>query len=111
MKTFAKFALFALLLSVVYGCASNDQVEIKLPPPEKMNPIFLKYKGLPGQKVFVVAIDPMGRWAYGYDYGKETLEEAAGVAATRCDRARQKHKVFTKGKLFAVNNEIVYYDN
>jgi len=112
MKFLFKLAVAAVLLGSVYGCASSGekQFETRLPPPEKMNPVFLKYKNLPGEKIFVVAIDPVGRWAYGYDYGKDTLEEAARTAATKCDRARKKHKVFAKAKLFAVNDEIVYYN-
>jgi hypothetical protein len=75
-----------------------------------MNPIFLRYKELPGNKVFVVAVDPTGQWAFGYDHGRETLQEAAENAAIKCDKAREKHQVFNKVKLFAVNNEIVYYN-
>jgi hypothetical protein len=75
-----------------------------------MNPVFLRYKELPGQKVMTVAVDPTGQWAFGYDHSRATLEEAAQTAAVKCDAAREKHKVFTRAKLFAVNDEIVYYN-
>ena len=65
---------------------------------------------MPGQKVMVVAVDPTGEWSFGYDDNRATLEEAAKNAATKCDKEREERKVFTKAKLFAVNNEIVYYN-
>ncbi len=109
MKTFIKFVLLSALLATVYGCASGTY-ETRLTPPEAMNPVFLRYKELPGQKVFVVAVDPTGEWAFGYDHSRATLAEAAENAAMKCDKARKKHKVFAKAKLFAINDEVVYYD-
>jgi hypothetical protein len=111
MKTLIKIALLSILLSTVYGCASSsEKFEVRLPPPDAFNPIFLRYKEMPGQKVMVVAIDPTGQWAFGYDENRETLEEAARSAAMKCDKEREKHKVFAKARLFAVNDEIVYYN-
>ena len=111
MKAFIKLTVLSALLSVVYGCASSgDKFETRVPPPDAINAIFMRYKELPGEKVFVVAVDPTGRWAFGYDVKRETLEEAARNAAIKCDDSRKKHGVFTKAKLFAVNNEVVYYN-
>jgi len=109
MKMFIKFALLSALLITVYGCASGTY-ETRLSPPGEFNPIFLRYKELPGQKVMVVAVDPTGEWAFGYDYGRDNLEDAAKAAAEKCDKSRFDFKVFSKAKLFAVNDEIVYYD-
>ena len=109
MKSFVKFALLSAMLAALYGCASGTY-DTRLAPPDAMNPVFMRYKELPEQKVFVVAVDPTGQWAFGYDHGRETLAEAAENAAVKCDKAREKHKVFTKAKLFAINNEIVYYN-
>jgi hypothetical protein len=113
MKLFIKFALLATLLSTVFGCATSggDKFEARLAPPDSFNAIFMRYKEKPGEKVIVVAVDPGGRWAYGYDHGKGSLEEAAKNAAFKCDRARKEHNVFTKAKIFAINDEVVYYDN
>jgi len=111
MKVFIKLAVLSALLSVVYGCASSgDKFETRTPPPDALNPVFMRYKELPGEKVFVVAVDPTGQWAFGYDSNRETLEEAAVNAAVKCDEARKKHRVFTKAQLFAVNDEVVYYN-
>jgi len=107
MKMFVKFALLSAILVAVYGCASQPY-DARIRPPDAMNPVFLRYKELPGQKVFVVAVDPTGEWAFGYDHSRETLEEAAKNAARKCDLARKRHKVVTKAKLFAVNDEVVY---
>lgn len=112
MKLFVKFFIFAVILSAVCGCATSGvegEYETRLMPPQDLNPIFMKYKELPGNKVFVVAVDPTGQWAFGYDHSRATLEEAAQNAAIKCDRAREKHQVFSKAKLFAVNDDVVYY--
>ncbi len=111
MKMFAKLAFLSVLLVTLFGCASSGIYETHLPPPEDMNPVFMRYKELPGQKVFVVAVDPNGRWAFGYDNGRETLAEAAQAAAVKCDEARKKFNILSKANLFAVNNEVVYYNH
>lgn len=112
MKTFIKFALLSALLMTVYGCASGKgKYEARLDPPDAFNLAFQRYKELPGQKVIVVAVDPTGEWAFGLDHGKASLKEAAVIAAEKCDKARADYRVFTKGRLFAVNNDVVYYDN
>lgn len=109
MKALIKLVILSILLSTVYGCASGTY-ESRLAPPDAFNPMFLKYQKLPGQKVMVLAVDPTGQWAFGYDQGRGTLEEAAKNAAVKCDKEREKHLVFNKARLFAVNDEIVYYN-
>lgn len=109
MKSSIKIILLSVLLAVVCGCASG-KYETRIAPPDSMNPVFMRYKELPGQKVFVVAVDPTGQWAFGYDHSRATLEEAALNAAAKCDAAREKHQVFSKARLFAVNDEVVYYN-
>lgn len=112
MKLFAKFALLAVILSTVFGCAtSGEKFEARLEPPQEFNPYYLKYKEMPGQKVMVVAVDPGGYWAYAYDHSRSTLREAAENAAIKCDKARKDNNVFTKAKIFAINDEVVYYNN
>ena len=111
MKTLLKVALLSALLSTLYGCASSgEKFETRLAPPNAFSPYFLQYTKLPGQKVMVVAVDPTGQWAFGMDYNRATLEEAAQSAAVKCDKERKKHTIFSKAKLFAVNDEIVYYN-
>ncbi len=109
MKLFVKFALLAALLSTVFGCTTpGETFEVLLAPPDSFNAVFMRYKETPGQKVIVVAVDPGGRWAYGYDHTRSTLEEAARRAAIKCDKAREKHNVFTKAKIFAINDTVIY---
>jgi hypothetical protein len=115
MKTFIKFALLAAVLASLCGCAS-EPYETRYAPPDAFRPVFLRFKEMPGQKVMVVAVDPtpLGvdrepNWAFGYDDSRATLEEAAENAAIKCDKARKKHKVFAKCKIFAVNDEVVYF--
>jgi len=117
MKTFIKLVLLSAVLATLCGCAS-EPFETRYAPPDAFSPVFLRYKEMPGQKVMVVAIDPtpLGvsrepNWAFGYDDSRATLEEAAENAAIKCDKARKKHKVFAKGKIFAINDEVVYFNN
>lgn len=111
MKLLMKFTLLAILLFSVFGCAtSGEKFEARLTPPDSFNPIFMRYKELPGEKVLVVAVDPGGRWAFGYDHSQNDLQTAAENAAVKCDKARKKFKVFTKAKIFAINDDVIYYN-
>lgn len=96
------------MLTTVFGCASGTY-EFRLAPPDAFNRVFMHYKELPGQKVMMIAVDPTGLWSYGFDYDKATIEEAAQNATIKRDKAREKYSVFSKAKLFAVNDEIVYH--
>lgn len=110
MKKMMPLLLLSVVLSLVCGCATNGEYETRLRPPDAFNPVFYRYKQLQGEKVMVIAIDQGGNWAFGYDHGRETVLEAGKAAAIKCDKARKKHKVFNKAKLFAVNDTVVYYD-
>jgi len=113
MKKLIRLLIASVLLFSVFGCATSstaEKYETRLRPPEDFNPLWLRYQELPGEKVMVIAVDMGGNWAFGYDHDRDTLVEAAENAAIKCDKARKKHKVFTGAKLFAVNNDIVYYD-
>lgn len=112
MKKMLAFAMMSVLLSLLTGCASTGgkMTEARIAPPPAMDRIYAQYKELPGNKVFVVAADADGRWAYGYDSGRETVEEAARNAAAQCDAMRKNAKVLARPKLFAINNKVVYYN-
>lgn len=109
MKKLLMLVVLTASFAMITGCASTGDYETHLRPPEAMNPIFMRYKQLPEPKIFVVAVDPTGQWAFGYDHSAASLEEAARNAAIKCDTARKKHQVFSPARLFAVNNDIVYY--
>lgn len=112
MKKILSLFLLIAAVATLSGCAtSGEKTETRLRPPIAFNPTFLKYQALDGQKVMTVAVDLSGNWAFGFDHGRETLEEAGENAAIKCDMAREKHKVYAKAMLFAVNDEIVYYKN
>lgn len=111
MKPLLKAALLSVLVSAVCGCTSSDRkFETRFRPPDSFNPHFMSYKELPNPKVCVVAVDASGEWAFGYS-SAGTLEEAARRASLNCDLQRDRLRIFNKAKLFAVNDEIVYYNN
>lgn len=112
MKLFVYAASLTLILSSLVGCATLDTTgEPKLQPPDEFNAIFMKYKELPEEKVMVIAVDPSGRWAYGYGQSEATLEAAATNAVINCNEVRRDHNVSASAKIFAVNNDIIYYDD
>jgi hypothetical protein len=112
MKKYMALLVFGMMVAMLNGCATTDsQYETRLSPPDEINSVFMGYKELPGQKVMVVAVDPDNNWAFGFDHSRETIEEAAESAAVYCDEARKKHNVFTKAKIFAINDDVVYYKN
>lgn len=111
MKLLIKLTLLSALFFTVFGCASTgEKFETRLSPPDELNLVFQRYKEMPGEKVMVIAVDPGGRWAFGFDHSQDSLEEAAHNAAVKCDTAREQFGVFSKGKLFSVNDKVVYYD-
>lgn len=111
MKSLIRLALAFILLLTISGCTSSGKkFETRLRPPDAFNPYYLNYTKLPGQKVCVVAVDPDGRWAFGFEAARDTLEAAAEHAAKDCDAQRKQYQIFAKAKLFAINNEIVYYN-
>jgi len=111
MKRIITLCLLSGVFFAFHSYASpNEKFEIRRRPPEALNPVFLRYQGLPQQKVIVIAVDAGGNWAFGYDHSRSSLEEAAKAATVKCDAARKKNKVRAKAKLFAINDDIVYYD-
>lgn len=112
MKSFVPWSVFALVVSMLFGCSTaSKNIQSRWDPPDEFNAFFLKYKALPGEKMLVLAVDPNGGWASGFDYDCNTLQEAAENATARCNECRKKMHVFTKARVFAINNEVVYHDH
>jgi hypothetical protein len=89
---------------VIAGCASTYVPEV----PASANQAVAEYMKLPDNKVFVIAIDPSGDFAYGYADEKATLKEAAEEATLLCDQSRAKYNVVASPVIYAVNNKVVY---
>ncbi len=106
MKVFAKISTSFALLALVAGCASDSVYVPKIPPHAQSK--LLDYFEQPDNKVFVIAIDPGGDYAFGYDYGKATLKEAAKVAVEKCDASREACGIIAKPYIYAINNKVVY---
>ena len=106
MKGFVKFILVSVVASVVAGCASNQAYVPKVPSTvqAKLNDYFAQ----PGNKAFVLAVDPGGDFAFGYDYGKATVKEALEVATVKCDASRETSNVLAKPYIYAINDDVVY---
>jgi len=106
MKGFVKFILVSVVASVVAGCATNQAYVPKVPSTvqAKLNDYFAQ----PGNKAFVLAVDPGGDYAFGYDYGKATVKEALEVATVKCDASRETSNVLAKPYIYAINDDVVY---
>jgi hypothetical protein len=106
MKVIAKFLVGLTVATMIAGCASDSVYVPKLPPEAQAK--LLDYYKQPDNKVFIIAIDPGGDYAYAYDYGKRTLKEAAAVAVKKCDASREASGVVARPYIYALNNKVVY---
>lgn len=106
MKLFAKIFVVSMVVALIAGCAS-DTVYVPRTPPQAQAKL-LDYFEQPDNKVFVIAIDPGGDFAYGYDYGKPTLKAAAKVAVEKCDAQREAHGIVAKPYVYALNDKVVF---
>jgi hypothetical protein len=106
MKVFAKFLSVSVVVVLIAGCASDIVYVPKIPPHAQAK--LLDYYKQPGNKVFIIAVDAGGDFAFGYDYGKATLKEAAEVAAKKCDTNRESHRIAAKAYIYALNDTVVF---
>jgi|GEM_PF-1261000 len=108
MKGFVKILSAATVVAFLSGCASDSVYVPKIPPHAQAK--LLDYFEQPDNKVFIIAIDPGGDYAFGYDYGKATLKEAAKVAVEKCDASREASGVIARPYIYALNDKVVYED-
>jgi hypothetical protein len=106
MKVIARFLFVFVVVAMIAGCATDVVYVPKIPQAAQAK--LLDYNKQPTNKVFVIAIDPSGDFAYAYDYGKSTLAEAAKVATEKCDANREAHGVVAKPYIYAINDKVVY---
>jgi hypothetical protein len=106
MKVLAKIFCVLTVLTLIAGCASDVVYVPKVPVHAQAK--LLDYFEQPDNKVFVIAIDPGGDYAFGYDYGKPTLKEAAKVAVEKCDASRETSGIVAKPYIYAINDKVVY---
>lgn len=106
MKSFAKFLSIVFIGGLMAGCASDFAYVPQIPQHAQAK--VLDYFEQPDQKVFVIAIDPSGDYAFGYEYGKKSLKEAATIAVEKCNANRESHRVVARPYIYAINNKVVY---
>ncbi|MEA2069641.1 MAG: hypothetical protein U9P12_10600, partial [Verrucomicrobiota bacterium] len=106
MKVLTKIFCVLTVLTLVAGCASDSVYVPKIPPHAQAK--LLDYFKQPDNKVFIIAIDPGGDYAFGYDYGKPTLKEAAKVAVEKCDASREFSGIIARPYIYALNDKVVY---
>jgi hypothetical protein len=106
MKVPAKFLFVSVIVAMLAGCASDHVYIPKVPNHAQAK--LLDYFEQPDQKVFVIAIDPNGDYAFGYDFGKSSLKEAAKVAVEKCDANRESHGIVGRPYIYAINNKVVF---
>lgn len=108
MKVLVRFLFVSMVVAMVAGCASNTVYIPKIPPCAQAK--LLDYFEQPDHKAFVIAIDPSGDFAFGYDYGKPTQKDALKVATKKCDASRNANGVLAKPYIYALDDEVVYED-
>ena len=106
MKVLARILVVSTVVTLLAGCASDVVYVPKVPALAQAK--LLDYFEQPDNKVFVIAIDPGGDYAFGYDYGKSSLKEAARVAVEKCDAQREAYGIIAKPYIYAVNDRVVY---
>ena len=106
MKGLVKILSTATLVAFLAGCVSDSVFVPRIPPHAQAK--LLDYFEQPDNKVFVIAIDPGGDYAFGYEYGKSTLKEAAKVAVEKCDAQREEFGIVAKPYIYAINDKVVY---
>lgn len=109
MKLLAKIFCSAALVSLIAGCASNDTAYIPKIPPEVQAKL-LDYEKQPDNKVFILAIDPGGNFAYAYEYGQPTLKTAAKIAVDKVDASRAANGIVARPYVYALNDKVVWAD-
>ena len=106
MKAILKGLCVGVIVAFIAGCASDFVYVPKIPPQAEAK--LLDYFNQPDNKVFVIAIDPSGEYAFGYDYGKSTLKEGAKTALEKCQANRKSRGIMAKPYIYAINNKVVY---
>ncbi len=106
MKVIARILFASVLVALLAGCVSDVIYVPPIPPHAQAK--LLDYFEQPDNKVFIIAIDPSGNYAFGYDYGKPTLKDAARVAVEKCDASREANAILARPYIYALNNEVVY---
>jgi len=108
MKAVIKVFCSVLVVAVLAGCASKSAYIPKV--PVKAQAQLLDYFEQPDNKVFILAVDPGGQYAFGYDYGKGSIREAAKSAVKQCDANRKAYGIVAKPYVYAINDKVVYAD-
>ena len=108
MKSVIKSFCAMAVVSILAGCASNGVFVPKVPVKAQMK--ILEYNDLADNKVFILAVDPNGQFAYGSASGKATLKEAAAAAVEMCDGSRAAKGIVGKPYIYAINGKVVYKD-
>lgn len=106
MKLLTKVFSVGLLVALVAGCTSTGLYVPELSPQAKT--AFVDFQSKPDNKVFVIAVDPSGDFALGYDYGRETKAEAAEAAIAECNANREAYGVLSAPHIYAINDTVVY---
>jgi hypothetical protein len=106
MKVLTKWLCAGVFVAFLAGCASDVVYVPELPTHAKT--LYMEYQSQPGNKVFVVAVDPNGDFAVGYDSGKATTKEAYEAALAQCNENRKAYGVLNAPHVYAINDKVVY---
>ncbi|MDH3981491.1 MAG: hypothetical protein OES84_01175 [Kiritimatiellaceae bacterium] len=106
MKVLARVFVVMSVAGLFSGCASKTAYIPSIPP--KAQATILEYNELPENKVFIIAVNPNGEYAYGMASGKSSLKEAAKEALEQCEAGIVAYGIGVKPYVYAINNKVVY---
>jgi len=109
MKVLTRILGVGMMIAMVAGCASDGPYVPRLPTHAQS--LYMDYQSKPDNKVFVVAVDPSGDFAVGYEYGKATKKEAYEAALAKCNENREAYGVLSKAHVYAINNTVVFEES
>jgi hypothetical protein len=109
MKKYHTHVLTGLVAAMLAGCCTDDVYIPKIPMTVKGK--IMDYDALSHEKVFVIAIDPSGEYAFGYDHGKDSVKEAERMARLKCEVQKKKVGVHSPVYVYAVNDRVVFEES
>jgi len=97
-----RLIIFAALLAVAVGCASNPLSGVDEPD---FGDVVRQYRTLGANKALALATEANGRWAYGARFASDSREQAIEESLRACRIKTRSGGMRARCFLFAIENE------